>query len=451
MSDRGDRIVSVLEDAFAALMAADPAAFRHKFRKMAAEPFAFYRGSACLFYADMAEMPDEWADERTSRIWIQGDLHAQNFGTYMDSEGTLVFDVNDFDEAYLGSFTWDIRRFAASMALLGWRKALPDSVIGDLVRAYVSSYVRQVRSFAEHPGDELFSLRLDSTEGVLHRVLQRARLATRIGLLAEKTTIADYDRMFRRDRDGIHELTPEMRALVEQAYGSYLDTIPQGKRANSRTYTVKDVVGRSGFGIGSAGLHAYNILVEGRTQALENDVVLSMKQANVAAPSRIVSDERIREYFTDHGHRTAVSQRALQAHADPWLGHTQIEGVGYVVAELSPYEADLDWSDLTEPADMLPVLDYLGRATAKMHCVADEDSAQTLVDFQCEEAIAAAIGSREEAFATRSSSSRSTMPGRPARTIGCSWTRSATAESRAWAPPPSHHTLASGAKSTVRM
>ena len=137
MADRGDRIVSVLEDAFAALMAADPAAFRHKFRKMAAEPFAFYRGSACLFYADMAEMPDEWADERTSRIWIQGDLHAQNFGTYMDSEGTLVFDVNDFDEAYLGSFTWDIRRFAASMALLGWRKALPDSVIGDLVRAYV--------------------------------------------------------------------------------------------------------------------------------------------------------------------------------------------------------------------------------------------------------------------------------------------------------------------------
>jgi uncharacterized protein (DUF2252 family) len=398
MTDRGDRIVNVLEDAFAGLMAADPAAFRHKFRKMAAEPFAFYRGSACLFYADMAELPDEWADERTGRIWIQGDLHAQNFGTYMDSAGTLVFDVNDFDEAYLGSFTWDVRRFAASMALLGWRKALPDNVITDLIRAYVSAYVSQVRTFAERPGDELFSLGLDSTEGALHRVLQRARLATRIGLLDEKTVIVDYERVFRRDREGTHELTPEVRAAVEQAFASYLDTIPTGKRASSRTYTVKDVVGRSGFGIGSAGLHAYNILVEGRTQALENDVVLSMKQANVAAPSRIVPDERIREYFTDHGHRTAVSQRALQAHADPWLGHTRIKGVGYVVSELSPYEADLDWSDLTEPVDMLPVLGYLGKATAKMHCVADEDSAQTLVAFQCEEAIAAAIGDREAAF-----------------------------------------------------
>jgi uncharacterized protein (DUF2252 family) len=398
MTDRGERIVSVLEEAFADLWSTAPAAFRHKFRKMAAEPFAFYRGSACLFYADMAELPDEWADERTGRIWIQGDLHAQNFGTYMDSEGTLVFDVNDFDEAYLGSFTWDLRRFAASMALLGWRKALPDSAITELIRTYVLSYVAQVRSFAEHPDDELFSLRLDNTEGALHRVLQRARLATRTDLLAEKTTVVDYERRFRRDREGTHELSPEVFAAVLDAYESYLDTIPTGKRASSRTYAVKDVVGRSGFGIGSAGLHAYNILVEGRSQALENDVVLSMKQANIAAPSRIVPDERIRSYFTDHGHRTAVSQRALQAHADPWLGHTQIDGVGYVVSELSPYEADLDWSDLTEPADMLPVLDHLGRATAKMHCVADSDSSQTLVDFQCEEAIAAAIGEREAEF-----------------------------------------------------
>jgi uncharacterized protein (DUF2252 family) len=48
-------------------MAADPVAFRTKFRKMAADPFAFYRGSACLFYADVAELEDPWADERTRR------------------------------------------------------------------------------------------------------------------------------------------------------------------------------------------------------------------------------------------------------------------------------------------------------------------------------------------------------------------------------------------------
>ena len=116
--------------------------------------------------------------------------------------------------------------------------------------------------------------------------------------------------------------------------------------------------------------------MEGPTQALENDVVLSMKQGSVASPSRIVGDERLGRHFEHDGHRTAVSQRALQAHADPWLGYTEIEGVGFVVSELSPYVEDLDWSDLTEPEQMSPVLDYLGRATAKVHCVADEDSIQ---------------------------------------------------------------------------
>ncbi|SES37059.1 DUF2252 domain-containing protein [Actinokineospora terrae] len=396
--DRRQRIVSVLHAAFADLMAADPTAFRSKFRKMAAEPFAFYRGSACLFYADMVDEPDEWSDPRTGRVWIQGDLHAENFGTYMDAEGTLVFDVNDFDEAYLGAFTWDVRRFAASMALLGWRKAFPDEAITRLVRAYTETYVRQVREFADKPGDEMFSLRLDNTEGAINQVLLRARLATRVGLLNETTSVRDFDRVFRVG-PGVRKLDDEERAKVEAAFEGYLDTIPSGKRASSSlSYKVKDVVGRSGFGIGSAGLPAYNVLVEGRSQALENDVVLSMKQANVAAPSRVVDDEKIRSYFHHHGHRTAVSQRALQAHADPWLGFTELDGTGFVVAELSPYVTDLDWSDLTEPGDILPVVEYLGRASAKAHCVSDSDSEQTLVDFQVEEAIAGAIGDREGPF-----------------------------------------------------
>ena len=41
---RADLIVSVLDDAFAPLMEADPVAFRTKYRKMAADPHAFYRG-----------------------------------------------------------------------------------------------------------------------------------------------------------------------------------------------------------------------------------------------------------------------------------------------------------------------------------------------------------------------------------------------------------------------
>jgi uncharacterized protein (DUF2252 family) len=397
-NERQMKIVDVLVDAFSKLMGADPDAFRQKFRKMASGPFAFYRGSACIFYADMERAEDRWADERTSRVWIQGDLHAENFGTYMDGDGVFVFDVNDFDEAYLGHFTWDIKRMAASVALLAWMKALSDADIASLIETYVRAYLEQVRYFVESDHDHEYALRLETTDGEIREILLKTRLNTRVDLLDKLTLIDEnFERRFRRS-PGVRDLDDAERAKVHTAYKAYLDTIPDAKRFRSLTYEVKDIVGRKGLGIGSAGLPTYDILVEGPTQALENDVVLSMKQGNVAAPSRIVRDERIEHYFKHHGHRTAVSQRALQAHADPWLGYTEIDGVGFVVSELSPYIEDLDWSDLTEPEQISPVLDYLGRATAKVHCVADKDSDPTLVGFQTEDEIIEALSSNEEKF-----------------------------------------------------
>ena len=267
-----------------------------------------------------------------------------------------------------------------------------------MIESYVRAYVDQVRFYVRSEPDERWALTLDNATGHIRDVLIEAVSSTRVDLLARHTVVDGHSRRM-RDGAGIRRLDDAERARVEAAYERYLETIPQDKRfAGGLSYKIKDVVGASGFGIGSAGLTAYNILVEGHSQALENDVILSVKQGNVAAPSRVVTDPRIAAYFRDHGHRTAISRRALQANADPWLGHTEIDGVGFVVQELSPYEADLDWSGLTEPDEMIGLLADLGRATAKIHCVSDSDSDQTLVPFQVEDAIDAVIGADESDF-----------------------------------------------------
>ena len=211
------------------------------------------------------------------------------------------------------------------------------------------------------------------------------------------THVDESDRRF-REGAGVRRLDDAEYEKVNAAFEAYQDTIPKSKKFREVAYDVKDIVGRTGFGIGSAGLPSYNVLIEGFNQALDNDIVLAMKQGNVAAPSRVVDDAAVHEYFKHHGHRTAVSQRALQAHADPLLGYTEIDGVGYVVAELSPYEADLDWSELTEPDELTEVIEQLGRAVAKVHCVGDADSDQELVEFQTEDAIAERIGDRDDEF-----------------------------------------------------
>src|SRR4051794_25325925 len=393
---RADFITDVLTREFGELMALDPAAFRRKFRKMAASPFAFYRGSASLFYADQtgAYRDDRFLDERTSRVWIHGDLHAENFGTYMNSSGVLVFNVNDFDEAYVGPFSWDLKRFAASVALIGYQKALSDRNISELVTAFARSYLLELRAIAAGGDDAIGSITLENADGVLRRVLQEARLNTRVDLLAGQTTIDDYERRFSL-LDGVYEVDDATAATVVEAFGQYLNTLPEVVRTAAN---IKDIKLRKGVGIGSAGLPSYNLLLEGHTQALENDVIIYMKQAQVPAVARWVDDERVRSYFRHQGHRTAESQRALQAHADPWLGYTELDGVGQLVAEVSPYAADLDWSDVNESEELTGVVADLGRAVARMHSVADDESSHDLVDFSTEEAIVAAVDKDEPGF-----------------------------------------------------
>ena len=115
---RTDVIIDVLQDAFAPLMRADPAAFRAKYRKMARGPARVLPRLAPACSSTTSRVsPTTWAAHGAERIWIHGDLHVENFGTYLNSDGRLIFDVNDFDEAYLGRFTWDLQRFAASLAL----------------------------------------------------------------------------------------------------------------------------------------------------------------------------------------------------------------------------------------------------------------------------------------------------------------------------------------------
>src|SRR3712207_4066335 len=224
---RGSLIVDVLVREFGDLMALDPTAFRRKFRKMAASPFAFYRGSAALFYADLtgAFADDSFLDGRTGRVWIHGDLHAENFGTYMNSSGHLVFNVNDFDEAYVGPFSWDLKRFAASVALIGYAKALSDAAITDLVTTFARSYLTELRAIAAGGDDAIGSITLANATGVLRRVLQEARLNTRVDLLATQTTIDEYERRFSVG-EGVFDVDDDQAAEVRAAFDRYLGTLP---------------------------------------------------------------------------------------------------------------------------------------------------------------------------------------------------------------------------------
>ena len=91
--------------------------FKHE--QMAAALFPFFRAT---FYRWLQVWPEECAElDRVPHILSVGDLHVENFGTWRDSDGRLVWGVNDFDEACVYPYTMDLVRLATS-ALLATRE-----------------------------------------------------------------------------------------------------------------------------------------------------------------------------------------------------------------------------------------------------------------------------------------------------------------------------------------
>jgi uncharacterized protein (DUF2252 family) len=269
--------------------------------------------------------------------------------------------------------------------------------INQMVAAGARAYAQQVARFAVGENDKNFALQLDNTEGALKQVLFNARLKTRVGLLDFETDIVDGDRRFKNNKF-ISPVDAVMRKKVEAALEEYYLTIPNRKRRSKMTYEIKDIALRRGLGIGSAGLKIYSILLEGETQALENDLILSMKIAQPSAASKYVNDPEAAQYFVNEGHRTAVSQRALQANADPFLGYSTLDGNAMFVTEISPYTSDLEWDDINDMDDILAVVEGLGKCIAKIHCCSDDDSDQTLVDYSIDEAINQVLDGREAEY-----------------------------------------------------
>ncbi len=89
----------------------------YKHTQMRADPFLFFRAT---FYRWAQLWPEHCPKlSRVPKVFAVGDLHLENFGTWRDAEGRLVWGVNDFDEAHPMAFTNDLVRLAVSALLAG--------------------------------------------------------------------------------------------------------------------------------------------------------------------------------------------------------------------------------------------------------------------------------------------------------------------------------------------
>jgi hypothetical protein len=121
--------------------------FKHE--QMRSVAFPFLRATYYRWAQTWAETCGRAA--RAPRVLAVGDLHVENFGTWRDAEGRLIWGINDFDEAWRLPYTNDLIRLAAS-ALLAKMACDPEKGIESILEGYLEAVEAGGRPFvlAEH-------------------------------------------------------------------------------------------------------------------------------------------------------------------------------------------------------------------------------------------------------------------------------------------------------------
>lgn len=372
-----------------------------KYTKMMESPFRFFRGSAYLFYYDMTKIPFPYHTDLNKPTWIQGDLHMENFGAFQNEKGEIVFDVNDFDEGYIGSYLYDVLRMSTSIALYCEAQGLSEEQQKGRIETYLDAYYNQLKRFKKGK-DNPFTLTFteNNTKGPIKKLLKKLAKRQREHLLNDITILNEENKRVFSWSEEIQPLNVEERNLLESLTESYFNSLDQEDQKDISYYTIKDIARKHGTGTASIGLDRYYILIEGENDLNEvDDLVLEVKEVRTPIPAYFLPyREKFWGKYEHQGKRVVATQKAMHHLEDPFLGYLTIDGRDFYVRERSPYKKKVKASQLATVEDFDAVLEIMGKVTAKIHSRADVDTERELFTHESEEEILDAIGKNFDAF-----------------------------------------------------
>ena len=339
--------------------------------RMSASAFGFYRGSAALMAADLGSMPN-------SGLFTQlcGDAHLSNFGLFAGADRSIIFDINDFDETIPGPFEWDVARLVTSFSLAARDNGFSEADILAAARAAASTYRTSMLEFAKMSDLDIWYLKID-TAALQSFVLQTAGAKAvqqvakgvaaavshdRWSAVNSLTEIVDGKRQFKDTPPLLLRLptNAQARKLVGAMFEQYRSTLSEDRQVLLNRYRIIDL-GHKVVGVGSVGLLAFVVLMEGRDDS--DLLVIQVKQAvrSVIEPFAAPSD------YDLQGARVVNGQRLMQATSDIFLGWVRGQGGrDYYVRQLR----DMKWSariPTLSPKALAAYGEVCGRTLARAH------------------------------------------------------------------------------------
>ena len=299
-----------------------PELLARKWKRMAASPFAFLRGSVSLF-DECLRREGSWAKGPSGVGSLIGDLHLENFGVFLADGGAPIFHVNDFDALHDGPWRFDVLRLLTSVLLARPELKLSGTEAQELARVTLEGHQLGVSGHRVAPPAFVLQMCRAAAETPVEKLLKKQVEDGKV------------------KRDDKHPPAPasvvkQMPSVIAQWLASLKKPISPGNIIDVR---------RRISGTGSLGVERLVVLMEGDGSGL---LLLDVKEVAFSA-------ERVVEAM-----RGAVKKPpALLGFAE--LGHQQL-----VVRAMAAGEDKLALDTLL-PEQLPGMLRFLGAMAGQVH------------------------------------------------------------------------------------
>ncbi|WP_111495212.1 DUF2252 domain-containing protein [Marinobacter bohaiensis] len=379
----------------------DPIARERKFAAMAESPYRFFRGTSHLFWQDMY---NDWrfalfGGVEGTQTWIQGDAHVYNFGAFANHDGEVIYGLDDFDDAIVSDYQYDLWRLAVSLVLdCRANGRFDESAQADALDALTGRYLDAATQWDQDDLGREVHFTADTAGKPLKSFLKKvAKKKGRQRMLNKWTRFQkNGKRVFDTANPKLKRLSPQARKTFMDAFEAYRDT----RDDTSDFFAVKDVVRRIKAGTGSMGTPRYYALIEGLDGGHDDDIILDIKQQDGPSICQAMDADERAAYeaaYDNEGVRHARAFRALAEHPDRYLGWLAMDGAIFSVRERSPFKDDFPTDKLDKKKHLRKMAALWGDVLATEH----KRASRTLNPdnpFQFEQSLQRLIVGREGRF-----------------------------------------------------
>jgi uncharacterized protein (DUF2252 family) len=351
-----------------------------RYGRMAASPFAFFRGAAAVMSADLQATPVSGL-----RAQACGDAHLSNFGAFAAPDRRLVFDLNDFDESLPAPWEWDLKRLSASFAIAARENGFKRKQRAAVTMRVARSYREAMRGFAAMRNLEVWYARLDVEAAIarvevedpesvkqLKRGVAKARGKDSLRALEKLTETVGGELRFRSEPPLLvpgEELVPaadgrSVGEILEGVLAAYRETLSADRQHLLDGYRFRQLAHKV-VGVGSVGTRAWVVLLTGADDS--DPLFLQAKEAGPSVLEPYAGASRYR----NQGRRVVEGQRLMQAAGDIFLGWCSALGIDgrerdFYVRQLWDWKRSAEVERLT-PRGLDVYADICGWTLARAH------------------------------------------------------------------------------------